>query len=56
MSKPKILLFSTLSPYPFWAGSENLWYDFVCDKRVREELDFQIMLADSPVTRKKQKD
>lgn len=49
----KILLFSTLNPYPFWAGSENFWYDFVNDKRVNSVFQFKIMLADSPVTRKK---
>jgi len=49
----KILLFSTLNPSPFWAGSENLWYDFVKDQRVNSALQFKVMLADSPVTRKK---
>ena len=51
----KILLFSTLNPYPFWAGSENLWYDFVRDNRVNSRFQFRIMLADSPVTRAKAK-
>jgi glycosyltransferase involved in cell wall biosynthesis len=51
----KILLFSTLNPYPFWAGSENLWFDFVKDERVKSQLQFQVMLADSPVTREKGK-
>lgn len=49
----KILLFSTLNPYPFWAGSENLWFDFVRDKRVSNTVSFTVMLADSPVTRNK---
>ncbi len=52
-SQKKILLFSTLNPYPFWAGSENFWYDFVKDSRVKEAFSFHICLADSPVTRKK---
>lgn len=51
--KPKILLFSTLSPYPFWAGSEKYWFDLVTDPRTREQFEFHIRLADSPVTRKK---
>ena len=49
----KILLFSTLNPYPFWAGSENFWFDFVSDKRANENFKFHLVLADSPVTRKK---
>jgi len=49
----KVLLFSTLNPYPFWAGSENLWFDFVKDERINKEIQFHIFLADSPVTRKK---
>jgi len=52
-SKPKILLFSTLNPYPFWAGSETFWYDFVKDARVNARFRFQLVLADSPVTRAK---
>jgi len=52
-NQKKVLLFSTLNPYPFWAGSENFWYDFVNDKRVHTAFQFRIMLADSPVTRKK---
>jgi glycosyltransferase involved in cell wall biosynthesis len=51
--KRKILLFSTLNPYPFWAGSETFWFDFVSDKRVNSHFDFQIVLADSPTTREK---
>jgi len=51
--KKKILLFSTLNPYPFWAGSETYWFDFVRDERVRETFDFEAVLADSPATRKK---
>ena len=49
----KVLLFSTLNPYPFWAGSENLWFDFVTDERVNKDIKFHVTLADSPVTRKK---
>lgn len=49
----KVLLFSTLNPYPFWAGSENLWFDFVLDNRVNSKWQIHVMLADSPVTRKK---
>src|SRR6266478_3068745 len=52
-SDKKILLFSTLNPYPFWAGSENLWFDFVSDKRVNKGMRFHVILADSPVTRRK---
>lgn len=51
--KKKILLFSTLNPYPFWAGSENLWFDFFLDPRVNSQLELKAMLADSPVTREK---
>lgn len=51
--KKNILLFSTLNPYPFWAGSENLWFDFVTDKRVAEKINVHAVLADSPVTRSK---
>jgi len=51
--KPKILLFSTLNPYPFWAGSETFWFDFVKDERVTARFDFQLLLADSPATRAK---
>ena len=47
------MLFSTLNPYPFWAGSENLWFDFISDERVRNTLSFRVQLADSPVTRTK---
>ena len=46
-------MFSTLNPYPFWAGSENFWFDFVSDKRANENFKFHLVLADSPVTRKK---
>lgn len=53
--RKKILLFSTLNPYPFWAGSENLWFDFFMDPRVHRDLDLKAMLADSPVTREKGK-
>ena len=52
-SKPKILLFSTLNPYPFWAGSETFWFDFVGDKRINSRFAFELVLADSPVTREK---
>ena len=51
-TKKRILLFSTLSPYPFWAGSETFWFDFVTDKTAGAVLDFHLRLADSPVTRK----
>lgn len=51
--QPTILLFSTLNPYPFWAGSENLWFDFVTDKRVGDAVTVHAVLADSPVTRNK---
>lgn len=51
--KKKILLFSTLNPYPFWAGSENFWFDFVGDERAGGQFDFHLVLADSPVTREK---
>ena len=54
-SKPKILLFSTLNPYPFWAGSETFWFDFVRDERVHTRFDFQLVLADSPATRERAK-
>jgi|GEM_PF-2292860 len=53
MAIKKILLFSTLNPYPFWAGSENFWFDLVADKRANENFKFHLVLADSPVTRKK---
>lgn len=49
--RKKILLFSTLQPYPFWAGSENFWFDFVLDGRVNSLFRFHLRLADSPVTR-----
>lgn len=49
----KVLLFSTLNPFPFWAGSENFWFDFVADERVNMAFRFHLILADSPVTRKK---
>jgi len=52
-NKPKILLFSTLNPYPFWAGSETFWFDFVGDQRINSRFDFRLMLADSPATREK---
>lgn len=48
-------MFSTLNPYPFWAGSENYWYDFVRHPEVYESLQFHVVLADSPVTRSKGK-
>ena len=51
----KILLFSTLNPYPFWAGSENYWYDFVRHAKVHDSFQFHVVLADSPVTRAKGK-
>lgn len=49
----RILLFSTLSPYPYWAGSETYWFDLVLDPRSRERFEFNVRLADSPVTRQK---
>lgn len=49
----KILLFSTLNPYPFWAGSETFWFDFVNDERVNSRFDFRLVLADSPATRER---
>ncbi|HXF90399.1 MAG TPA: hypothetical protein VNJ29_00550, partial [Candidatus Nitrosotenuis sp.] len=49
----KLLLYSTLNPYPFWAGSENLWFDFVRDERANSRFEFHAVLADSPVTRGK---
>jgi glycosyltransferase involved in cell wall biosynthesis len=52
-NKKRVLLFSTLSPYPFWAGSETYWFDFVTDPQTAEHLQFHIRLADSPVTRSK---
>ena len=52
-SKPKILLFSTLNPYPVWAGSETFWFDFVGDERINSRFAFELVLADSPVTREK---
>jgi glycosyltransferase involved in cell wall biosynthesis len=51
--KKTVLLFSTLQPYPFWAGSENFWFDFVSDERVNSLFQFHLRLADSPVTRAK---
>ena len=53
ITKKNVLLFSTLNPYPFWAGSETYWFDFVRDERVRKQFDFHIGLADSPATRAK---
>ena len=53
MAKKKILFFSTLNPFPFWAGSENLWYDFVLDPRVNNYFSITVVLADSPITREK---
>lgn len=50
--KPTILLYSTLNPFPHWAGSENLWYDLVQWKGAAG-LQFKVRLADSPVTRQK---
>ena len=49
-------MFSTLNPFPFWAGSENLWFDFVCDKRINTNFQFHVVLADSPVTKSKAKE
>jgi glycosyltransferase involved in cell wall biosynthesis len=46
----KVLLFSTLGPWPFWAGSEKYWFDLVTDERARAKLQFHIRLADSPAT------
>src|SRR5215211_3083819 len=51
--KKKILLFSTLNPYPFWAGSETFWFDFVGDERANSRFSFELVLADSPATREK---
>jgi glycosyltransferase involved in cell wall biosynthesis len=48
-----VLLFSTLGPWPFWAGSEKYWFDLVTDERTCAELKFHIRLADSPTTRAK---
>jgi glycosyltransferase involved in cell wall biosynthesis len=54
-SKKRILLFSTLNPYPFWAGSETYWFEFLRDERTKL-FDIHIVLADSPVTRAKAKE
>ena len=54
-SNKKILLFSTLNPYPFWAGSENYWFDFVRHPEVHNSFQFHVVLADSPLTRAKGK-
>jgi hypothetical protein len=35
------------------AGSETYWLDFVMDERSREQLDFHVVLADSPATRER---
>jgi glycosyltransferase involved in cell wall biosynthesis len=51
--KKSVLLYSTLQPYPFWAGSENFWFDFVLDERINSQFEFHLRLADSPVTRRK---
>jgi glycosyltransferase involved in cell wall biosynthesis len=51
--KRKILLFSTLNPYPFWAGSETFWFDFVKDERAGARFDFHLVLADSHATRER---
>src|SRR5690349_16032400 len=53
LSKKKVLLFSTLNPYPFWAGSETYWFEFLRDPNVRDSYDFHVVLADSPKTRAK---
>jgi glycosyltransferase involved in cell wall biosynthesis len=55
-NRKRILLFSTLNPYPHWAGSENLWYDLVRDTRTVEHFEFTVQLAASPVTQKKAQD
>ncbi len=49
----KVLIFSTLNPYPFWAGSEKFWFDFVSDSRAHADFKFHLVLADSPATRSK---
>ena len=54
-SRNKVLLFSTLNPYPFWAGSEKYWFDFICRREAFGAFDFHVVLADSPVTRAKGK-
>lgn len=46
-------MFSTLSPWPFWAGSETYWFDLVTDGRAAAEFEFHARLADSPATRAK---
>ncbi|HTK38114.1 MAG TPA: glycosyltransferase family 4 protein, partial [Pyrinomonadaceae bacterium] len=51
--RKSVLLFSTLQPYPFWAGSENFWFDFVADERRNSFFQFHVSLADSQVTRAK---
>lgn len=55
MDRKKILVFSTLSHYPFWEGSEMLWYNFVGNEQVRASIDSQAMLGDSSVTRERGK-
>jgi len=51
----QVILYSTLNPFPHWAGSENLWYDLVLNIENIKDLHFQVCLADSPVTRQKAK-
>lgn len=55
MTKKKILVFSTLPHFPFWEGSEMLWYNFVADDGVRAAIDSRAVLGDSPITREKGK-
>lgn len=55
MTKKKILIFSTLPSYPYWEGSEMLWYNFVTNGSVREKINSHVVLAESPVTREKGK-
>ena len=50
MKKKEILLFSTLSPYPFWAGSEKYWFDFATDPNVSALLTLHAVLGESPTT------
>lgn len=52
LRRKRIQLFSTLNPYPHWAGSEKYWFDFVTDDAVASRFRFGVELADSPATRK----
>ena len=55
MTTKKILIFSTLPSYPYWEGSEMLWYNFITNESVREKIDSHVVLAESSVTREKGK-